>query len=49
MHKRPFQAQQRTFMHASGLLPPYFDLKKTKLYSIWFFNQNMLGEDLRLA
>ena len=37
MHKRAFQALKRTFMHVSGLLPPYFDLKKTNLFIIWFF------------
>ena len=27
MHKRAFQALKRTFMHVSGLPPPYFDNK----------------------
>ena len=27
MHKRAFQALKRTFMHVSGLPPPYFDKK----------------------
>ena len=29
MHKRAFEALKRTFMHVSGLPPPYFD-NKTK-------------------
>ena len=37
MHKRAFQALQRTFMHVSGLPLPYFDFKKNNLYSTWFF------------
>ena len=46
MHKRAFQAMQRTFMHVSGLPPTYFDEKK--IYIVFgFFNQNMVGEDLR--
>ena len=36
MHKRAFQALKRTFMHVSGLLPPYFDLKKL-IYNIFSF------------
>ena len=52
MHKRAFQALQRTFMHVSGLPPPYFD-KKTNLYfrrafqalkRTLVFYQNMVGE-----
>ena len=27
MHKRAFQGLKRTFMHVSGLPPPYFDKK----------------------
>ena len=27
MHKRAFQALKRTFMHVSGIPPPYFDNK----------------------
>ena len=27
MHKRAFQGLKRTFMHVSGLPPPYFDIK----------------------
>ena len=27
MHKRAFQVLKRTFMHVSGLPPPYFDNK----------------------
>ena len=48
MHKRAFQALKRTFMHVSGLPPPYFD-NKTNLYSFWFHYQNMVGEDLQHA
>ena len=44
MHKRAFQALKRMFMHVSGLPPPYFDLKKLLLF--FYFNQNMVGEDL---
>ena len=47
MHKRAFQAPKRTFMHVSGLHPPYFGLKKIINLQIGFFNQNMIGEDLR--
>ena len=36
MHKRAFQALKRTFMHVSGLPPPYFDLKNN-LDVIWYF------------
>ena len=32
MHKRAFQAPKRTFMHVSGLPPPYFD-NKTNLFN----------------
>ena len=28
MHERVFQGLKRTFMHVSGLPPPYFDKKK---------------------
>ena len=31
MHKRAFQGLKRTFMHVSGLPPPYFD-NKTKYF-----------------
>ena len=31
MHNRAFQALKRTFMHVSGLPPPYFD-NKTKYF-----------------
>ena len=48
MHKRAFQALKLTFMHVAGLPPPYFD-NKTKLKSISFCYQNMVGEDLRHA
>ena len=44
MHKRAFQALQRTFMHVSGLPPPYFDLKKLIYIVYGFFNQKMVGK-----
>ena len=48
MHKRAFQALKTTFMHKSGLPPSFFDQKQ--IYKlIGFFNQSMLGEDLRHA
>ena len=31
MHKRAFQGLKRTFMHVSGLPPPYFDNKTARL------------------
>ena len=31
MHKRAFQALERTFMHVLGLPPPYFDKKPNTL------------------
>ena len=34
MHKRAFQALKRTFMHVSGLPPPYFDNKTNILYKL---------------
>ena len=37
---RAFQARKRTFMHVSGLPPPYFDLKKP----ILMYLQNMVGK-----
>ena len=37
MHKREFQRLKRTFMHESGLPPPCFNLKKPKLYNLFFF------------
>ena len=48
MHKRAFQGLKRTFMHVSGLPPTYFD-NKTNLWSIWFYYQNMVGEELKHA
>ena len=48
MHKRAFQELKRTFMHVSGLPPPYFD-NKTKYFIIQFYYQNMVGEDLKHA
>ena len=47
MHKRAFQALQRTFMHVSGLPPPYFYLKKIIYIVIGFFKSKNGGEDLR--
>ena len=48
MHKRTFHGLKRTFMHVSGLLPTYFDLKKSNYFTIWLFlNQNTMGEDQR--
>ena len=49
MYKRAFQGLKRTFIHASGLLPAYFDFKKPTYKIIGFFNQIMIGEDLRHA
>ena len=43
MHKRAFQGLKRTFMHVSGLPPPYFDLKKLNILVFGFFNQKMVG------
>ena len=34
MHKGAFQGLKRKFMHVSGLLPPYFDLKNQILYKL---------------
>ena len=48
MHKRAFQAPKRTFMHVSGLPPPYFD-NKTKFNKYLVLLSNMVGEDLRHA
>ena len=48
MHKRAFQGLKRTFMHISGLPPPYFD-NKTEYFINWFCYQNMVGEDLKHA
>ena len=35
MHKRAFQGLERTFMHVSGLPPPYFDNKT--FYKVFSF------------
>ena len=48
MHKRAFQGLKCMFMHVSGL-PHHILIKKTNLYSIWFFHQKFGGEDLRHA
>ena len=43
MHKRAFQALKRTFMHVSGLPPPY--LIKKLIYILYgFLSQNMVGK-----
>ena len=34
MHKRAFQGLKRTFMHVSGLPPPYFDNKTKFIYKL---------------
>ena len=47
-HKRAFQTLKRTFMHVSGLPPPYFDTK-TKYFINKFYYQNMVGEVLKHA
>ena len=39
MHKRAFQDLKLTFMHVSGLPPPYFDRKKTKYLIKFFFSK----------
>ena len=48
MHERAFQGLKRTFMHVSGLPPPYFD-NKTKYFINLFYYQNMVGADLKQA
>ena len=47
MYKRSFQGLKGKFIHVSGLLPAYFDLKKTTYEKNCFFKQIMVGEDLR--
>ena len=49
MHKRAFQDLKRTFMQVSGLPPPYFDNKTNLMSNLFFFNRNLVGEDLRHA
>ena len=39
MHKRAFQGLKRTFMHVSGLSPPYFDLKKLNILVVFFLSK----------
>ena len=46
MHKRALQCLKRTFMHVSGLLPPYFDLKNQILYKLFFFIKIWWGKTL---
>ena len=48
MHKRAFQALKRTFIHVSGLSPPFCD-KKKPIYKVIVFHQIMVWEDLRHA
>ena len=36
MHKRAFQGLKRTFMHVSGLSPPYFDYKTKNFINCFF-------------
>ena len=48
MHKRAFQGLKRTFMHVSGLPPPYFD-NKLMYKTFSFLHQKMVGEDLKHA
>ena len=43
MHKRAFQGLKSTFMHVSGLPPPYFD-KKTKYFFKLILLSNYGGE-----
>ena len=50
MHKRTFHGLKSTFMHVSGLLPTYFDLKKKQLfYNLAFLKSKYDEEDLRHA
>ena len=42
MHKDAFQGLKRTFMHVSGLPPPYF-YKKKSICRVSVFYQNMVG------
>ena len=39
MHKRAVQGLKRTFMHVSGLPPPYFDKKTKKLYKLFLLSK----------
>ena len=53
MHKRAFQGLKRTFMHVSGLPPPYFD-NKTKYFIYKWWGKSVLlskygGGDLKHA
>ena len=49
MHKHAFQVPKGTFMHVSGLRPPYFDKRNQIIHKLVFKNQNMVGEDLKQA
>ena len=46
MQKRAFQALKRTFLHVSGLPPPFLDKKN---YKVIGFYKTMVWEDLRHA
>ena len=48
MYKHAFQGLKRTFIHASGL-PHHILITKSIYKAIDFFNQNLVGEDLRHA
>ena len=43
MYKRAFQGLKRKFIHVSGLLPAYFDLKKNQLIKKNFFFKSNYG------
>ena len=47
MNNRAFQTLKRTFMRALKLPPSYFDKKNPYMKFLFFFHQNMQGEDLR--
>ena len=44
MHKRAFQGLKRTFIHVSGLPPPYFENKKSFCRVIGFFFKTWWGK-----
>ena len=46
MHKRAFQALKRTFIHVSGLPPPYFDNKTKYFIKYLVLLSKMVREDL---
>ena len=47
MHKRAFQGLKRTFMHVSGLTPPYFDLKKQFIMFMYVSGLTPTNSDLK--